>query len=73
MGVRNSKTRVLSKRSPGVAVTPPVEPMLAKLADELPVGAVAQTRRDSGRWAERVSGGSVVKETESIGESHASQ
>jgi len=37
MGVHKSETKV--KRSSGLAVTPPVEPMLAKLADELPVGA----------------------------------
>jgi hypothetical protein len=39
MGVRNSETTGLLMRSSRLAVTPPVEPMLAKLADELPVGA----------------------------------
>src|ERR1700736_4420012 len=39
MGVRTTETRVLLKGSARLAVTPPVEPMLAKLADELPVGA----------------------------------
>src|SRR5882757_9167663 len=39
MGVRHSETTVLLKRSSRLAVKPPVEPMLAKLADELPVGA----------------------------------
>jgi hypothetical protein len=39
MGVRKSEKTLLLKRSSGLAVTPPVEPILDKLADELPVGA----------------------------------
>ena len=38
MDARNSETKASLKRAARAAVTPPVEPMLAKLADELPVG-----------------------------------